>query len=84
MVGVTLYEPNASQKGGFAKSVKRDTEQTAKRLLAIGLVLIVMSITIDQAPEFGGPFTLLVLIAFLTMKTPVIKSYFNQTQGSAK
>jgi len=93
MVGVTLFESSEKFKPGtktgtgsqsYLGSIASSSGGTAKQLLAIGLLVIVMSFVMDQAPEFGKPFAILVLIAFLTLKTPVIKNYFNSTQGTTK
>jgi uncharacterized membrane protein len=93
MMGVAIYENSqsyaATQKtpqsitSSTVKGLK-SSESLLKQLLAIALLMIVMSIVADQTPEFGKPFSILVLVAFLTTKTPIIKTYFKQTQGSTK
>lgn len=85
MIAVTLYEGGSTvSKAKGSARINKTADQVFPQLLAIAGVTIVMSIMIDQVPEFGKPFALLVLVAFLTIKTPVIKTYFHQTQGTTK
>jgi hypothetical protein len=57
------------------------TESLIPHLIAISVLMIVLTFTIEQAPEFGGPFALLILVAGLIRYSKVIGVTFNQTQG---
>lgn len=57
-----------------------DQNRLAKRLIAITLLVVVLTFTVDQAPEFGGPFTLLVLVAALIGTSGIFSEYFKETQ----
>jgi NhaP-type Na+/H+ and K+/H+ antiporter len=52
--------------------------------IAISLLLIVLAFTVEQAPEFGKPFTVLILVAGILRYSKAIGITFNQTQGSTK
>lgn len=66
------------------KGLVTDSADLMKRLIAITLLIVVLSITVDQAPAFGKPFTLLVLVASIIKTSSVYTNYFNQTQGKTK
>lgn len=52
----------------------------APRLIAITLLIVVLTFTVDQAPEFGGPLALLILVAALIGSSGVFADYFKETQ----
>lgn len=56
----------------------------AAQWIAISILLIVLAFTVEQAPDFGGPFTLLILVVALIKYSKVFGITFNETQGKAK
>jgi len=65
-------------------SVKGVENSLVAKWIAISLLLIVLAFTVEQAPAFGGPFTVLVLVAGILRYSKAISITFNQTQGSTK
>jgi len=61
-----------------------DQNRLAKKLVAIVLLTVVLSFTVDQVPEFGGPLALLILVSGLLYSANSFSWYFNQTQGNTK
>ncbi len=53
----------------------------AAQWIAISVLAIVLAFTVEQAPEFGGPLALLILVVGLIRYAGVIGVTFNETQG---
>lgn len=80
MTAVALYADRhkiASNPGTHTKQ----QNDVAKQLLAIWLFVIATAALADYAPSFTTPFTLLVLVIYLTKRAPVISDYFNNSIG---
>lgn len=56
----------------------------AAQWIAISILAIVLAFTVEQAPDFGGPLTLLILVVALLKYSSTIGVTFNQTQGNTK
>lgn len=69
---------------GVAHPIRSLESSLAAQWIAIWLLSMVLAFTIDQAPEFGGPLTLLILIVALLKYASVFGATFNETQGKAK
>jgi hypothetical protein len=54
------------------------------KLILVGIFLVVSSFMFDQAPEFMGPFLLLVLVAAIARDAPLISDYYKTIQGNSK
>lgn len=67
-----------------AKKATKSTSSLVPKLIAISVLMIVLTFTIEQAPDFGGPFAMLILVVGLIRYSKVIGVTFNQTQGSTK
>lgn len=52
--------------------------------IAISLLVIVLAFMNEQAPEFGKPFALLILVAGAIRYSRAIGITFNETQGKTK
>ena len=70
-----LEEKKKKRTGSIA-----DQNRFAKRLVAITLLVVVLTFTVDQTPEFGGPLTLLILVAALIGSSGIFSDYFKETQ----
>ena len=57
---------------------------TFHSLWAIAIVIFIMAVVAEQAPEFGGPFALLVLVAYLIKNTQTLQAWANSALGSNK
>jgi hypothetical protein len=76
-----IEETNQIYEGGKqgvkgSKKIAKGGESLFIRLLFLGLAFLVFTFGADMAPEFMGPFTLLVLVAFLVNKAPELSDYF--------
>jgi hypothetical protein len=82
-VGATLEWYQGVHTSNSKKATKA-TYNLPAHLIAIAVLMIVMTFITEQAPDFGGPFALLVLVVALIRYSGVIGLTFNQTQGSTK
>ncbi len=64
--------------------VKSIESSIAAQWIAISVLAIVLAFTVEQAPDFGGPLTLLILVVALLKYSSVIGITFNETQGKTK
>lgn len=84
----SLLEWRMNKSLHVSTSVKGTEKNLQNSLLAkwiaIWLLTIVLAFTVEQAPDFGGPLTLLILFAGLIRYSKAISFTFNQTQGSTK
>lgn len=84
--GAVLYTGAALEwyQGIHTSNTKKatgSTESLVPKLIAISVLMIVLTFTIEQAPDFGGPFALLILVVALIKYSKVFGVTFNQTQG---
>lgn len=56
----------------------------AAQWIAISVLAIVLAFTVEQAPDFGGPLTLLILVVALIKYAGTFGVTFNETQGKTK
>lgn len=87
--GVVLYTGAALEwyqgiHTSNTKKAQKSTESLVPKLIAISVLMIVLTFTIEQAPDFGGPLALLILVVALIKYAGVFGVTFNQTQGSTK
>ena len=61
--------------------VKGMESSLAAQWIAISILIIVLAFTVEQAPEFGGPLALLILVVGLIKYSKALGFTFNQTQG---
>ena len=66
------------------QAVKGLENSLVAKWIAISILLIVLGFTVEQAPEFGKPFAVLILVAGAIRYSKAISITFNETQGSTK
>jgi hypothetical protein len=64
-----------------AKTVASGTETIVKEIWGISLAMIILYFVAEQIPEVAGPVALLILVAYLYKKEPVIKAGFDSAQS---
>lgn len=76
---------HAIEQGANVKHpIKSLQGSIAAQWIAISVLAIVLAFTVEQAPEFGGSLTLLILVVALLKYSSVIGITFNETQGKTK
>ena len=84
VAGVALagmfIEGHNQKKGNYAGVVPKNAVNYTKQGIAITLLVVVLTFTIDQAPDFGNPLALLILVALLIRYSKDFSIYFNETQ----
>lgn len=77
--------PGVSKKSATSTPRPTNSQQGLVRsLIAIAVLVIVMTFVNNQVPDFGGPFTVLVLVVALMKAAPSFTKWYNDTQGIAK
>jgi hypothetical protein len=72
------------QLSGTTHPIRGLESSLVAQWIAISVLLIVLAFTVEQAPEFGGPLTLLILVVSLLKYSKAIGITFNETQGKTK
>lgn len=89
IAAVTFIEETNKAYKGFSQGasgggkVAKSGETLFVKLFFLGLMFLAFTFGADMAPEFIGPLTLLVLVAFLVNKEPELSDYF-QHRGQFK
>lgn len=69
---------------GFKHPVSGMESSLVAQWIAISILLIVLAFTVEQAPEFGGPLALVILVVGLIKYAGTFGVTFNETQGNTK
>lgn len=83
VLGSFLEHRQTNSKHGALVQGGEAAGDLLKQMIGITLFLIIDSFIIEEAPEFGVPFTWLVLVVYLIKQKSLIESYFTSTNGKS-